>query len=193
MPACLVRHRCGTLNGYASPRRAMRVDFISVRIDQTPPDDVLLRAAAVSTQLPVQLHFQPECVVLIQPHDTAFLSRLRPVALRRLIAQPIAVCAESAADSHPNSLIFVPKQADRQRTAPRSKGYPRDRLPQSSPLHSDESRNQAAAVFSDLLQQLGQASPTESESALARREMVEPEPELSPQMIARLQQLLAGE
>ena len=47
--------------------------------------------------------------------------------------------------------------------------------------------------FQALLQQLGQASLTQIESALARREMVEPEPELSPQTIARLQQLLAGE
>lgn len=47
--------------------------------------------------------------------------------------------------------------------------------------------------FPALLQQLGQASPTQIELALAEREMVEPEPELSPQTIARLQQLLTGE
>ncbi|PSB40734.1 hypothetical protein C7B80_32715 [Cyanosarcina cf. burmensis CCALA 770] len=47
--------------------------------------------------------------------------------------------------------------------------------------------------FQALLQQLGQASPTQIELALAEREMVEPEPELSPQTIARLQQLLTGE
>ena len=47
--------------------------------------------------------------------------------------------------------------------------------------------------FQALFQQLGQASLTQIESALAEREMVEPEPELSPQTIARLQQLLAGE
>ncbi len=47
--------------------------------------------------------------------------------------------------------------------------------------------------FQALLQQLGQASPTEISSALAEREMVEPEPELSSQTIAKLQQLLTGE
>ncbi|MBE9015770.1 hypothetical protein IQ272_06375 [Chroococcidiopsidales cyanobacterium LEGE 13417] len=46
--------------------------------------------------------------------------------------------------------------------------------------------------FQALFQQLGQASLTQIESALAEREMVEPEPELSSQTIARLQQLLAG-
>ena len=46
--------------------------------------------------------------------------------------------------------------------------------------------------FQALFQQLGQASPSQIESALAEREMVEPEPELSSQTIARLQQLLAG-
>jgi len=53
--------------------------------------------------------------------------------------------------------------------------------------------DQQKQSFQALLQQLGQASPTQIESALAGREMVEPEPELSPQTIASLQQLLAGE
>lgn len=48
--------------------------------------------------------------------------------------------------------------------------------------------NQQKQSFQALLQQLGQASPTEIESALAEREMVEPEQELSPEIIARLQQ-----
>ena len=46
--------------------------------------------------------------------------------------------------------------------------------------------------FQALLQQHLAASPSQIESALAEREMVEPEPGLSPQTIARLQQLLAG-
>ena len=56
----------------------------------------------------------------------------------------------------------------------------------------EEGIDQQKQSFQALLQQLGQASPAQIESALAEREMVEPESELSPQTIARLQQLLAG-
>lgn len=52
----------------------------------------------------------------------------------------------------------------------------------------EEGINQQKQPFQALLQQLGQASPTQIESALAQREMIEPEPELSSEMIARLQQ-----
>jgi len=52
----------------------------------------------------------------------------------------------------------------------------------------EEGIDQQKQSFQALLQQLGQASPTEIESALAEREMVEPEPELSSEIIDRLQQ-----
>lgn len=42
--------------------------------------------------------------------------------------------------------------------------------------------------FKALLQELGQASLTQIESALAERETVQPEEELSPEIITRLQQ-----
>ena len=52
----------------------------------------------------------------------------------------------------------------------------------------EEGIDQQKQSFQALLQQRLAASPTEIESALAQREIVEPEPELSPEIIARLQQ-----
>lgn len=52
----------------------------------------------------------------------------------------------------------------------------------------EEEINLSKQSFQALLQQLGQASTTQISSVLAQREMVEPEPELSPEIIARLQQ-----
>lgn len=52
----------------------------------------------------------------------------------------------------------------------------------------EEEVSQQKQAFKSLLQGLGQASSTEIEVALAEREMVQPEAELSPEIIARLQQ-----
>ncbi|WP_347179380.1 toxin-antitoxin system HicB family antitoxin [Roseofilum acuticapitatum] len=48
--------------------------------------------------------------------------------------------------------------------------------------------NQQEQKFQALLNKLGQASLTEVKSVLERREVVDPEPELSPDIIARFQQ-----
>lgn len=48
--------------------------------------------------------------------------------------------------------------------------------------------NQQQQDFQALVKKLGQASSTEVKSILDRREMVEPEAELSPDIIARFQQ-----
>ncbi len=53
---------------------------------------------------------------------------------------------------------------------------------EASQQHSD---------FTNLLQKLGKASPNEIEVALAERENVEPEKELTPEIIAQFQQRLA--
>jgi hypothetical protein len=50
--------------------------------------------------------------------------------------------------------------------------------------------NQQQPDFTNLLQKLGKASPTEIEVALSEREMVEPEKELTPEIIAQFQQQL---
>ncbi|MEA5487357.1 MULTISPECIES: YlcI/YnfO family protein [Pseudanabaena] len=50
--------------------------------------------------------------------------------------------------------------------------------------------NQQQSGFTDLLQKLGTASPTEIEIALVERETVEPEKELTPEIIAQFQQRL---
>jgi len=52
----------------------------------------------------------------------------------------------------------------------------------------EEGIDQQQQSFQALLQQLEQASPTEIESTLAEREMIEPEPQLSSEIIDRLQQ-----
>ena len=52
---------------------------------------------------------------------------------------------------------------------------------ETTPQHSD---------FTNLLQKLGTASPTEIEIALAERETIEPENELTPEIIAQFQQRL---
>jgi len=52
---------------------------------------------------------------------------------------------------------------------------------------SEESSLQQKA-FAALLKELGQASPTEIDLVLAERERVEPEPDLSPEVIERVQQ-----
>ena len=51
-----------------------------------------------------------------------------------------------------------------------------------------EEVNQQQQDFQALVKNLGQASPTEVKSILDRREVVEPEEELSPDIIARFQQ-----
>jgi predicted HicB family RNase H-like nuclease len=56
---------------------------------------------------------------------------------------------------------------------------------QATPI---EEVNQQQQAFQALRQELGQASSVEVESVLAQREVVRPEPELSPEIIARFQQ-----
>jgi len=51
---------------------------------------------------------------------------------------------------------------------------------------------QQRANFAALLQRLGQASPEETQAILDEREQGEPEPELTPEIIARFQARLAG-
>lgn len=46
---------------------------------------------------------------------------------------------------------------------------------------------QQKTEFEALLQRLGKASSTDIETILAQREVVEPEPELSPEIVKRLQ------
>ncbi|MDF5730666.1 MAG: toxin-antitoxin system HicB family antitoxin [Rhizonema sp. PD38] len=53
---------------------------------------------------------------------------------------------------------------------------------------SEEAVTQQKQSFATLLQQLGKASPSELESILAEREQIEPEAELSSEVIAHLQQ-----
>ncbi len=53
---------------------------------------------------------------------------------------------------------------------------------------SDEEIDQQKQSFPALLQKLGQTSPTAIASILAEREIVEPEEELTPEIIAHLQQ-----
>lgn len=50
--------------------------------------------------------------------------------------------------------------------------------------------NQQQSDFTNLLQKLGTASPTEIDIALAERETVEPEKELTPEIITQFQQRL---
>ncbi|MBD2151400.1 toxin-antitoxin system HicB family antitoxin [Pseudanabaena sp. FACHB-1277] len=50
--------------------------------------------------------------------------------------------------------------------------------------------NQQQSDFTNLLQKLGTASPSEIEIALSERETVEPEKELTPEIIAKFQQRL---
>ena len=57
------------------------------------------------------------------------------------------------------------------------------------PLPQQET-NQQQSDFTNLLQKLGKASPTEIEIALSERETVEPEEELTPEIIAKFQQRL---
>ncbi len=57
------------------------------------------------------------------------------------------------------------------------------------PLPQQET-NQQQPDFNNLLQKLGKASPSEIEVALAERETVQPEKELTPEIIAQFQQRL---
>ncbi len=57
------------------------------------------------------------------------------------------------------------------------------------PLPQQET-NQQQSDFTNLLQKLGKASPTEIEKALLERENVQPEEELIPEIIAQFQQRL---
>ena len=50
--------------------------------------------------------------------------------------------------------------------------------------------NQQQSDFTNLLQKLGKASSTEIEIALSERETIEPEKELTPEIIAQFQQRL---
>ncbi len=52
---------------------------------------------------------------------------------------------------------------------------------------------QQRAQFKELLQNLGQASDAEIKKILAEREIAEPEAELSPDVVARLQKRMTGE
>ncbi|MBI1924949.1 toxin-antitoxin system HicB family antitoxin, partial [Candidatus Poribacteria bacterium] len=52
---------------------------------------------------------------------------------------------------------------------------------------------QQRAQFKELLQNLGPASDAEIKNRLAEREIVEPEAELSPDVVARLQKRMTGE
>ncbi|MBE9080088.1 toxin-antitoxin system HicB family antitoxin [Romeria aff. gracilis LEGE 07310] len=52
----------------------------------------------------------------------------------------------------------------------------------------EEEVKQQKQAFDELLQRLGTASAEEVEAALATREVGEPEPELSPEIVARLRQ-----
>ena len=53
-----------------------------------------------------------------------------------------------------------------------------------------QNANQQLSGFTNLLQKLGKASPTEIEVALSERETIEPEKELTPKIIAQFQQRL---
>jgi hypothetical protein len=53
---------------------------------------------------------------------------------------------------------------------------------------SDENIKQQQQAFQSLLNKLGKASDDEIESVLATRELVEPEPELSADVIALIQE-----
>ena len=53
-----------------------------------------------------------------------------------------------------------------------------------------QNANQQQSDFTNLLQKLGKASPTEIEVALSERETVQPEKELTPEIIAQFQQRL---
>ena len=57
------------------------------------------------------------------------------------------------------------------------------------PLPQQET-NQQQSDFTNLLQKLGKASPTEIEKALLERENVQPEEELTPEIISQFQQRL---
>ena len=57
------------------------------------------------------------------------------------------------------------------------------------PLPQQET-NQQQPDFNNLLQKLGKVSPSEIEVALAERETVQPEKELTPEIIAQFQQRL---
>jgi len=57
----------------------------------------------------------------------------------------------------------------------------------------EEDAAQQRAQFRVLLQSLGQASYPEIEKVLAEREVVEPESELSPEVVERLQKRLVAE
>jgi hypothetical protein len=56
---------------------------------------------------------------------------------------------------------------------------------QATPIEEVHQQQQA---FQALLKELGQASPTEVKSVLDKREVVQPEEELSPEIFARFQQ-----
>jgi predicted HicB family RNase H-like nuclease len=69
---------------------------------------------------------------------------------------------------------------------------------QASPTHSVQTISKAEVeqqqqAFKALVQKLGQASSTEIESALAERERVEPEAELSSEIVTRLREKIRHE
>lgn len=57
---------------------------------------------------------------------------------------------------------------------------------------SPENRESDQERFTELLQVLGQASADEIDQALAERDPIAPEPELTPEIVARLQEKLAA-
>lgn len=67
-------------------------------------------------------------------------------------------------------------------------------LTQSYTVHAipEETVTQQRAQFTALLRELGQASPEAIRAVLAARDHVESEPELTPEVVARLQARLAA-
>lgn len=51
-----------------------------------------------------------------------------------------------------------------------------------------EERQEQKQCFTQFLQNLKKASPEEIEAVLAEREIVDPEPELTPEIVARIRQ-----
>ncbi len=58
---------------------------------------------------------------------------------------------------------------------------------------SEVDRAQQSQQFEDLLVQLGEASPSQIEKTLAKRETIEPEKELTPEIINKFHQLIKNQ
>lgn len=66
-------------------------------------------------------------------------------------------------------------------------------LPYTVHAAAPEEVRQQQAQFTDLLSRLGPASAADLQQALAAREVVEPDSGLTPEVVARVRQRLAGE